>query len=128
MFRRNNLGPLLLLILLLLAACGGAEPTPTPPALPATQPQAEEPVAPAPTDLPPTEVPEPTDVPVPTDIPAPTEAPEPEPEPTLPAAEPSLSPLAAPQEDAAFGRSEEGYFVRGRADAPITIIDYSDFL
>lgn len=30
--------------------------------------------------------------------------------------------------DPGFSRTEDGYYVRGRADAPVIIEDYSDFL
>ena len=61
------------------------------------------------------------------------------PEPTEATAEPTeMSPATAPAEGAApepeeadvtiNGRTDDGAYFLGRADAPLTIIDYSDFL
>jgi hypothetical protein len=46
-------------------------------------------------------------------------------------ATPASTPTTAaePTEEVAFnGRNEDGTFFRGAADAPVTMIDYSDFL
>ena len=116
-------------LVLLLSACGGAEPTPapSPTAEPTTTPRSAVTVAEQPTELPPTGLPA-TTAPPTQEPPAPAVAPLAEPTATQPAAEPTLSPLPTPQEMAAYGRTNDGFYVRGRADAPITIIDYSDFL
>lgn len=106
------------LALLLLAACSGSESqvAPEPTAITDAQPTA---AAAAPTDtLPP---------PVVTEAPTETAA---APLPIDP------SPTAAPTEALATATSEpvlvdgpyEQTFFRGRADAPLTMIDYSDFL
>ncbi|MCB9421957.1 MAG: hypothetical protein H6667_19310 [Ardenticatenaceae bacterium] len=61
-----------------------------------------------------------------TSLPVPTETPVP-PEPTqLPPAEPV--PMAAVDVVVEYGRTQEGAFYRGVANAPVTLIDYSDFL
>jgi hypothetical protein len=73
------------------------------------------------------EVVEPTAVP--TNPPPPTD----EPAPAEPTSLPSTEPAPAPTPEAdevvvAYGRTEEGAFFKGSADAPVTLIDYSDFL
>lgn len=104
------------LVLLALAAC-----------VPASQPESE-PVAVVvePTQPPPTVSPPPTAV-SPTSASAqPTDAPTPE---TVTAV-PTSQPTASPEPEPAFvaGRTTEGAFFLGAADAPVTMIDYSDFL
>ncbi len=43
--------------------------------------------------------------------------------------EPSESALPLPGETGVvYGRTDEGAFFQGAADAPVTLIDYSDFL
>lgn len=50
-------------------------------------------------------------------------------EPTeVPDPEMTEAPEDAPAEVAVNGRTEDGAYFLGRADAPVTIIDYSDFL
>ena len=66
---------------------------------------------------------------VPTQPPAPTN----EPEPAKPTALPPTAPppTAVPEATTTavgFGRTPEGAFYHGAADAPVTLIDYSDFL
>ncbi len=41
---------------------------------------------------------------------------------------PADLPTAAAAPVVAFGRTDEGAFYHGAADAPVTLIDYSDFL
>lgn len=45
---------------------------------------------------------------------------------TPPATDPAVEPTADPV--IAFGRTEEGAYYHGAVDAPVTLIDYSDFL
>lgn len=50
---------------------------------------------------------------------------------TIPSATPTGAPTALPTiipPASEFGRTAEGVYVRGAADAPVTVIDYSDFL
>jgi hypothetical protein len=44
------------------------------------------------------------------------------------AATPTASPTLAPTPAVTFGRTDEGAFFHGAPDAPVTLIDYSDFL
>ena len=104
-FRRYHLWPLLSLFL--LAACGGAS----------------EPVAQAPSQ------PAATPAPQATAVAAVTAAPSPVAQslPTAAVAQPSAAPTAAV---AGIPESTtlEGYHILGRADAPVTLTMYSDFL
>ena len=68
-----------------------------------------------------------------TQTPVATEAPstEPPPSPTAEAVEPTVAATATAESGGAVavnGRTPEGAYFLGRADAPVTIIDYSDFL
>jgi len=116
--RRN----LLLLPLLFLMACGNnaAAPTLAPtaeiaPSAAAVQPTSTLPATNTPAAFIPTE-------PAATALADPTAAPAeiaPDATASLPTAEPPV---------AFNGKNEDGTFFRGRADAPVTLIDYSDFL
>jgi hypothetical protein len=113
---------ILVLSLCLLAACAAETAVE-----PATQPA---PTAVFPTTVAAIEVSEPTAVlthsPVPTDEPAQSEPPEPTP---LPPAEPAPTAVTEPDEVVvAYGRTEEGAYFKGAANALVTLIDYSDFL
>lgn len=113
--------PLFLLAVgaLFLAACAGAaQELPTPPATTAVpqalpQPQATNTVSP--TFPPPTEPPA-TVTAVPTQTPLPLATAPPPPAPA------SVEPRVT------SGQTAEGVFFRGDPDAPVTILDYSDFL
>lgn len=81
-----------------------------------------------------------------TTVAAPTEAPTPAPEPTAVAVEPTATsepaatlapeptattppePTTAEPADDQYGVTDDGYYVRGIASAPVVIEDYSDFL
>ncbi len=113
---------LLLLLLLFLPACStnAAAPTLAPtaeiaPSAAAVQPTSTLPTTNTPTALVPTE-------PAATTAANPTAAPAeiaPDATASLPTTEPPV---------AFNGKNEDGTFFRGRADAPVTLIDYSDFL
>lgn len=103
---------LMAVVLLLLVACGGAQPPATP----------TRPMTAVPTDAPPTAT-----VTLATDTPAPpTETAEP---PTTTAEPPTetAEPVAL-YKGAAPGVNEDGAPTLGSADAPVVMIDYSDFL
>ena len=112
----------LIFLLLLLVACAGQTAVE-----PATQPAL---TAAPPITVAATEVIEPTAVP--TNPPAPTNEPAPVEPPPLPPAEPAPTEAVAAAEEPGvvveYGRTEEGAFFKGAADAPVTLIDYSDFL
>jgi hypothetical protein len=124
----------LVTLVLILAACSAdvAEQPVTGDASPPEQaPAAEAEAQPSATDLAPpasSMAPEIAADPTngPQDIPA-TAAVMTEPDPTAP---PEKATEIAPEETAVVinGRSEDGSYFLGRADAPVTIIDYSDFL
>lgn len=40
----------------------------------------------------------------------------------------SIPAVDVPPADVAYGRNDDGTFYQGAADAPVTLIDYSDFL
>jgi hypothetical protein len=111
---------LILTLVLLVAAC-----------TPAAEPESENVAI-----VPPTIAPEPTDSPQKVDAMPPTAVPMP---PTAvstnePPAQPTNQPTDIPTEEPAAetaviaGRTEEGAFFLGAVDAPVTLIDYSDFL
>ncbi len=79
--------------------------------------------SPAPTAVPPTptivQIAEATAVP--TETPPPADEPAPSPQP--PTAAPEVEPIVVE-----YGRTAEGAFFHGAETAPITLIDYSDFL
>lgn len=111
-----------LLLLLFLIACSNnaAAPTLVPtaaiaPSAAAVQPTSTLPITNTPAALIPTE-PAATPAANPTDAPAEIA---PDATASLPTAEPTV---------AFNGKNEDGTFFRGRADAPVTLIDYSDFL
>lgn len=122
---KTNLAFILITILLLTACAPDAEQSPTEAPSAATLPQPTAtvsiPTAPASSPAAESEV-DPGATPVET---APIAATE-----TSPATVPEES--EAPQESettvAVSGRTEHGAYFLGRADAPVTIIDYSDFL
>ena len=129
-FKMRYWAALLFMASLILSACGGAEPSGQ-----AATPQQEDEGAASSTE--PTEIPATaTDMPteVATVIPTTTTQPEPtigEPEETEPA--PLITPTAEPsptqpEQEVAFNGQFENTYFRGAANAPITIIDYSDFL
>lgn len=68
----------------------------------------------------------PTDPPPPTTEPAPTEATALLPTEPLPTVVPA--PVEAVDVVVEYGRTQEGAFYRGAANAPVTLIDFSDFL
>lgn len=116
----------LILFVLFLTACGTsanepvAQAEPETAVLETTASVVEEPtptIAVVPTDLP-TSVPEPAEATaIPTDVPAAEEV----------VAEP-IAEESAPETAVISGRTEEGAFFYGNPNAPITLIDYSDFL
>ena len=58
-----------------------------------------------------------------------TETPPSASDPTAPTeSTPATEPTATEEAVATSGRTEDGYFFRGRADAPVTLWDFSDFL
>ena len=127
---------ILFLVLLLLTACGGetAEPEPTSPAEEGAATELE--VRPSPTNAPAgvngaeetTALP-PTLTAVPTTAPpdaSPTAAAPAEEAPTATAA--LEEPAPPPAETVMDGQNPDGTFYRGLASAPITMMDYSDFL
>jgi outer membrane biosynthesis protein TonB len=114
----------LLLFVLLLVACSPGAPEPTATLLPETQEEAAA-VVEAPTDTPKPE--------------EPTTAAEPSAPTAVPTAEATAPAVAEPEEAAAAVEPEpveasavngpyQGTYFRGSADAPVTMIDYSDFL
>lgn len=115
---RSLIVPLSILLCLLLVACGTAETADTPPTQPPPAPATES--AAIPTATLPT-APEPAE---PTAAPADGEAAATEASPPTPA-----SPATAePQPLVTSGRNDNGTFFRGAPDAPVTLVDYSDFL
>ena len=118
------------LLFLLLTACSQVESTPIPPV--AITPAGQEEVA-TPTTLVATSEAQPA--PTETMVVIATRGPDggvvattSEPE-AAATAESTPTAAAEPTEEAAFnGRNEDGTFFRGAADAPVTMIDYSDFL
>lgn len=120
-----------LLAVLFVVGCSPETPAAEPPVQEQATVQQESALLPSPAPTEPAPSP-PTAVPVdPTAEPAATV----EEEPTVAAADPTAEPVVeietAVEATAAvplFGRTAEGALFRGRADAPVTIIDYSDFL
>lgn len=112
---------LLIFLVIWLAACAPAAETPDP--SPVAQATAVSPTS-QPTD-PPTAVPTATAV-----IPRPSTPAPPTAVPTDPPPEPTGVPTDEPAPEPAIiaGRTEEGAFFLGSPDAPVTMIDYSDFL
>ena len=116
------------IVLLALVACApGAEPESEVSVAVASPEVTESPLAEVATDMPPTEVSSP-----PTGVP--TNAPPTQPT-AIPTDEPVIEPTAVPTEEPTAetaviaGRTtEEGAFFLGAVDAPVTMIDYSDFL
>jgi hypothetical protein len=106
---------------------------------PGTEPENDENVAetsPVPTESPLAEVeaatePPSTDLLPPTAVPTDTPPAEPT---TIPTTEPTSQPTNVPSEEPAAetavitGRTDEGVFFLGAPNAPVTMIDYSDFL
>lgn len=117
--------PALFILLVLLVGCGSMTPAAQPAAEPSSPLLSQPTSVPtiAATAAPPTL----TAVPLPTAAATTAEAtstPQPTAQPTeVMAVEPTDT-----AEPALFGRTEEGAFFRGAADAPVTLIDYSDFL
>jgi hypothetical protein len=108
---------ILIILMFLLAACTAET---------AVEPMAESTAVP-PTATVVTEVLAPTAVP--TNPPKPTDEPAP-PEPTpLPSAEPAPTVGTEVAEvDVVYGRTQEGAYFHGAVNAPVTLIDFSDFL
>jgi len=120
-----------ILVSLLLVACSGDKPAtetdlPSTAQVTATKISAVETLVPPPTDNPPATV-EPTTT-VPTVVPTSTllEAVEPTALPTL--TPPSLTGEEPPSVQVISGQTGEGAFFLGDPNAPVTVIDYSDFL
>lgn len=113
------LGLLFICLTLLLAACGGAEPTEPSAPTQITQ----QPVAAAATD---TAVPPTATTNLPTTETQPTETAVPATEPPTPT--PQLVPPTEPSIQVVSGQLPEGAFFLGDVNAPLTVIDYSDFL
>jgi hypothetical protein len=122
-----------ILLLLFLTACAGNTPEPAEPVEAQVEPaeiQPKEPAQPAPTDSP-----EATDSPVvEADTPAPAnqaDAADPVVQ-SQPEEPPTLTPIPAPTEVPVplviSGQTDEGVFFLGDPNAPLTVIDYSDFL
>ena len=113
-----------IILILLLTACSAEQPeTPTVAASPMSQALALEDapamVTAAPTAAPPSATPLPTDEPVD--------------EPTASAEPATVTPLPSPTSEPEplqiiSGQTAEGAFFLGAPDAPVTVIDYSDFL
>ncbi len=119
---------LLPLVLLALGACApGAEPQSEESLIAATPVPTDPPLAEAATESPPTAVPTEAAPGEPTAIP--TEAPPVEPT-AVPTFEPTELPTEEPEVETAVvaGRIDDGAFFLGDLDAPVTMIDYSDFL
>jgi hypothetical protein len=121
---------LLLVATLILSACGGAEPSDQ-----AAAPQQEDEGTASVTE--PAEIlATATDMPTEVASVTPTTAEQPEPtigEPEVTDPAPTITPTAEisptpPEQEAAFNGQFESTYFRGAANAPITIIDYSDFL
>ncbi|MCP4428063.1 MAG: hypothetical protein GY803_26555 [Chloroflexi bacterium] len=113
---------LFLISLFALAACTAetveeSAATAVPTTIPPTATTAEIAKATAVPTTVPTAPPPPTDEPAPSE---PTALPPTEPPPT---AEPEAEPVVVE-----YGRTAEGAFFHGASDAPVTLIDYSDFL
>ena len=127
----KRLFPLMFIVALLLVACAGDQPGPAVEATPTDQ------VAAVQAGATETETPLPTDVPQATAETA-TEVPTSEPtaqlQPTTTATVlPSLTPPLLPGEETAVvqvisGQTAEGAYFLGDPNAPVTVIDYSDFL
>jgi hypothetical protein len=127
----------LLFVSWLLAACSQTNTMPTDPLTPVEQPAQEVvEVLPEPTKIPilvsptiPSEPPTPTEA---IGLEPPTTAVEPtvtvEPIDVEPSTEPETIVKPAPDQPAQVNGSYEGTYYRGSADAPVTLIDYSDFL
>jgi hypothetical protein len=110
---------------LALAACAGTEARPAPTAVVKTPPPIASTATTQPADNPPAATSEPTA----TEVQA-TAAPEPMAANPTAIAELTVTAAltATPPADPGFSRSEDGYYVRGRTDAPVIVDDYSDFL
>jgi hypothetical protein len=122
----NKFIPLAAGLLLIVTACGGARPGADVPPLP--PPSTATPTA---TTPPPT--PTPILTPTPTQVVVTEAAALTSPEPTLPPTgtftpEPTPTPSPEPDWLVSVGRTEEGLMFLGNPEAPVTIIDYSDFL
>ncbi|NCF66687.1 MAG: hypothetical protein GWP61_11980 [Chloroflexi bacterium] len=127
----KRLIPLMFIVALLLVACAGDQPEPAVEATPTEQ------VAAVQASATETEMPLPTDVLQATAESA-TEVPTSEPTAQLPptataAVLPSLTPPPLPGEETAAiqvisGQTAEGAYFLGDPNAPVTVIDYSDFL
>ena len=107
------------IVLLALVACApGAEPE-SEVSVAVASPEATEPPLPeVATEPPPTALSSPTTA-VPTNEP-------PAPPTAIPTAE--IEPTTVPETAVIAGRTDEGAFFLGAVDAPVTMIDYSDFL
>lgn len=115
------------IVLLALVACApGAEPDPEENSAIASPDPTSPTLVEATTEPPPTTVSEPTTVVSTTAPPAQPTA--------MPTEEPIMQPTELPTEEPAVetavlaGRLDEGAFFLGAVDAPVTMIDYSDFL
>ena len=105
------------ILLFLLAACTAetaVEPVAQSTAVPPTATVVTEVLAPTAV---PTNPPEPTDEPVPSE---PTSLPTAEPAPTVG--------TEVAEVDVVYGRTQEGAYFHGAVDAPVILIDFSDFL
>ena len=116
------------IVLLALVACApGAEPESEVSVAVASPEVTESPLAEVATDMPPTEVSSPTTaVSIPPTA-VPTNEP-PAPPTAIPTDEPVIEPTTVPETAVIAGRTDEGAFFLGAVDAPVTMIDYSDFL
>ncbi len=111
---------LLLPLAALVGACGGASIRPTTAPATLVVAMAAEPTTPPKADPTATVAPLPSPEATPAETPTAAPAPTAEPEPTA---------LPAPTDWAEFeSRTADGFYVRGNPDAPILILDYSDFL